>query len=695
MSKERMINGVIYEFPDTMTDAAINRFEAQKTGQMPNNPTAPAMARPSTGFRPGEQRPMPRPEAAFPGPVNAALQGLSMGFSDEAIAGLRSAAGRGKYEDLVKAEREAIRKYAEEHPNISTGLEMAGAVAPALVTMGAGALPSIVRGGATAMRAAPAAVNAAATATRAPSLARMTGLGALQGGATAVGTSEKPLSELPAEFGLGTVAGGAATLGLAGLGKYVAMPAFRSIKSALGFGDADKMADFAIARALQKDGLTPDAAAAKLAAMQRGEMTLADLGENTAALLRKASASPGEARMTTKGTLVSRETDRIPRVSDDLRTLMSGSKDFYTDVQDLIKKRSVEADSLYQAAWDAKAVFSPKTAPEIEKLRNLPSFKEAMKGGAKRMADLGMDIADPKNTLRALHETKIALDDMIESAVRAGEGNQAKTLISMKERLLKDMEKAVPEYRTARETFAGDSELLTAMNEGRDIYKMPEMDMRKLIDRFKDSPSEYDAFRAGIAQSMLEKLRVAGPAADPFKTVFGKDAEQKIRRAFRDDEAFEQFKARLLEEQRMLQTEKQGFRRTATDADLDTGAAGVGTAAHLATGNPLAAAMEAARVAFPRVTGMPPDMAKSTTGKLLTPAPQIDPVLDSIMMSLKEQEQMLTRAAMGTDVGAGVVGQTAAKRPQTPQYPEDEGSAPPAGGLPTAPMAPPSAAAAP
>lgn len=718
MSKERLIGGVIYEFPDNTPDAVIDRFEANKTGQpaVPVTGGGAALPMPGRGVRPptGGDIKGRRPEALLPGPINAALQGATMGFSDEAIAGIRAAMdprssrrtlsslitnepAPGSYESYVKAEREAIRKYAEEHPNVSTGLEMAGAVAPALATMGATGLPSALRAGYAAIRGAPAVAQAAPAAAKAvaPSLARMTGLGALQGGVTAVGTSEKPMGELPLEFGLGTVSGGATALGLGALGKYVAMPAFRTIKSALGFGNADKAADFAIARALQKDGMTPEMAAAKIASMQRGEMTLADLGENTAALLRKASAAPGEARMATKSALVTRETERIPRVSDDLRSLMSGSKDFYTDVQDLIRKRSSEAESLYQAAWDSGAKFGPKTAPDIERLRNLPSFKEAMKAGAKRMEDLGLDITDPKQTLRALHETKLALDDMIKSKVQSGASNEARTLISMRDRMLRDMENAAPEYRTARLAYAGDSEMLTAMEEGRDIYKMSEMDMRKLIDRFKDNPSEYDAFRAGIAQSMLEKLRVAGPTADPFKTVFGKDAEQKIRRAFRDDDAFDQFKVRLLEEQRMLQTEKQGFRRAAQDADLDTGAAGVGAAAQLAAGNPVAAAMEAARTAFPRVLGMPPEMAKSTTSKLLTPAPNIDPVMSGIMQSLKEQEAMLTRAATGTDIGAGVAGQTTARRPQLPQYPQDEafegaGTAPP-----STPGAPPSAAAAP
>lgn len=380
--------------------------------------------------------------------------------------------------------------------------------------------------------------------------------------------------------------------------------------------------------------------------------------------------------MATKSALSGREMERIPRVSDDLRTLMSGSKDFYTDVQDLIKKRSTDAQSLYQAAWDSGAKFGPKTAPDIERLRNLPSFKEAMKAGSKRMQDLGLDITDPKQTLRALHETKLALDDMIQSKVQSGANNEARTLISMRDRLLKDMELAAPEYKTARLAYAGDSEMLTAMEEGRNIYKLNEMEMRKLIDRFKDSPSEYDAFRAGIAQSMLEKLRVAGPTADPFKTVFGRDAEQKIRRAFRDDDAFDQFKSRLLEEQRMLQTEKQGFKRTPTDADLETGAAGVGAATQLATGNPLAAMADAARMAFPKVGGMAPAVARSATEKLLTPATQIDPVMAGIMQSLKEQEAALTRAAFGTDVAAGVMGQTATRRAPLPQYPQDEFQAP-------------------
>ena len=654
MTIERVIDGKIYEFPAGTPEATIRRFTLNKAG----TPESPATA-PAAPVRPQA----PRPNAMLPGAAGQALQGLSMGFSDEAIARLRSMGGGQSYEDLVKAEREGLRKYAEENPRTAVASELGGALVPALFTGGAGAIPAVSK--------AVGPKLAGMLFGKAPSIPRMMGYGAGSGAVTAVGTSEKPPGELGGEAVKGATVGAVTTGTLGLLGKYVAMPAFSKIKQSLGFGDSNKAADLAIVKALEKDGMTPDQALAKMQSMSRGEITLADLGENTAALLRNATAAPSPARRIGKSELVNREMERIPRVSEDLRTLMSGSKDFYTDVLDLIKKRKDEADPLYKAAYAGAPTFSPATAPDIARLRNLPTFKEAMKIGAKRMADNEIDITDPRNTLRGLHETKIALDDMIENAMREGSGGQAATLLNMKRRLLADMEKASPEYKIARQTFAGDSELLTAMKEGQQIYTMPELDMRKLIDRFKDSPSEYDAFRSGISQAMLEKLRVAGPTADPVKSILSRDAEQKLRRAFRDDAAFDEFKDRLMQEQRMLQTEKAGFRRTPLDTDLDQGAAGVGAAANLMAGRPFTAAGDALRAQFPNMIGMPPRVARQTTQKLLTPTDKVDTVIDSIMQSLKQQEESLLTSSRATNAGATLIGGLAASRDPKDQYPED------------------------
>lgn len=661
MTIERVINGVVYEFPSNTPPNIIERFAARKAAESSGSTGASAPAAP----------PQTRPKAMSGNFGGAMLQGLTMGFSDEAIARLRSMVpGAPPYEDLVKAEREALRQYGEEKPVVSTLAELGGGLVPALFTGGAGALPTATR------LFGPKVAGMVAGTT--PSLARTTAAGGLSGGVSAVGTSEKPLSEAPGEAVLGAAAG-AGTTGALGLAtKYVASPMYRALKRSLGFGDTNKMADLAIAKALEKDGLTVEQAAAKLQAVSRGEMTIADLGENTAALLRRATAAPGDARLTTKSALVTRETGRIPRVSEDLRTLMSGSKDFYTDVTDLIKSRSQDANRLYQAAWDSSPTFNAQTAPEIAKLRNTPSFQEAMKGGARRMADQGLDITDPKNTLRALHETKIELDDMIERALTSDRtANQARILQDMKGRLLKDMEKASSEYRIAREAFAGDSEMLAAMKEGQRIYQLTEPEVRKLQDRFGKNPSEYDAFRAGMAQAMLEKLRTAGPSSDPSRAILSRDMDDRLRRAFRDDDAYNEFKKRLSEESRMLNTEKAGFRRTPADDDLTSGgASGVGAATRLMTGSPVGAAIEAAQAAAPRLTGLSPRVSVPMAAKLTTPAVSADPVLESIMKSLKEQEAMLLKASMGATTAGAMVGAQAGGRSPKDQYPEDTGGEP-------------------
>lgn len=657
MTIERVINGVIYEFPDGTSEATIRKFEAQKSGQAAPQPA------PTTAARPSSSAPAPFSTGAG----SQLLQGLTLGFSDEAIAAMRSAMGQGAYEDLVKGEREALRQYSEANPVTSTAAQIAGGVVPAVVTGGASLIPGVTRAAASTMGPKAAALLFGTK----PTVGRLAATGAGSGAVSAVGTTEKPAGEWAEEAAKGAAAGAAGAGSAALVGKYVVMPGYRRLKSALGYGDTNRMADVAIAKALEKDGLTPEAAAQKLAAFSRGEMTLADLGENTAGLLRRASATPGAARMETKAALATREVERIPRVSEDLRSLMSGSKDFYTDVTDLIKKRGEDAQALYKAAYDASPSFTPQTAPEIAKLRALPSFQSAMKDGARRMQDLGLDIGDPKNTLRALHETKLALDDMIESAVRKGEGNQARTLIDMKNRMLRDMEQASPEYKIAREAYAGDSELLAAMKEGQRIYQLPEQEMRKLITRFQDSPSEYDAFRSGIAQAMLEKMRTAGPGTDPMKAILSRDAEQKLRRAFRDDAAFDEFKNRLAQEQTMLTTEKTGFRRTVADTDLDTqGASGVGAATSLVQGRPVQAALEAVRTAVPGMTGMPPRLAQPVTQRLLTPSTRVDPVIDSIMSSLKQQEADLLQQAGITGTGAAMTGALTAARPPQEQFPQ-------------------------
>jgi hypothetical protein len=173
MTIEKVINGTIYEFPDGTPPATIKRFEAAKsapaTGAYTNTGAAPAAA-PVTS----QQAPGIKPFAS--GAFGHGLQGLSMGFSDEAIAKIRQMKGQGKYEDLVKAEREGLRKYAEEHPMVAGASEIAGGIMPAVMTGGLGAYTNIAR---TAPRLASVIGG------KSPSVLRMMGFGAGSGAVTA------------------------------------------------------------------------------------------------------------------------------------------------------------------------------------------------------------------------------------------------------------------------------------------------------------------------------------------------------------------------------------------------------------------------------------------------------------------------------------------------------------------------------
>ena len=122
----------------------------------------------------------------------------------------------------------------------------------------------------------------------------------------------------------------------------------------------------------------------------------------------------------------------------------------------------------------------------------------------------------------------------------------------------------------------------------------------------------------------------------------------------------------------MLGTERAGFRRTPVDTDLAAQNSNVGAAQALITGNPMGAGIEMLRNALPSMGGLPPAQASRTAGALLTPGPQLDPVVQSIMESLQREEQALARKAFGAQTAAAGTGAIAAARQPAEQYPQDE-----------------------
>jgi hypothetical protein len=141
--------------------------------------------------------------------------------------------------------------------------------------------------------------------------------------------------------------------------------------------------------------------------------------------------------------------------------------------------------------------------------------------------------------------------------------------------------------------------------------------------------------------------------------------------AFQDDNAFEEFKKRMLAEERMKLTERQGVKAAPVDPENAQGGSLLGAAKNAATGNFGNAAMNMIDTALPRMTGMPPQVAQRTTQKLLTPTGQsgtgMDPILEGIMATLKADEANIARMGTASNIAGAVAGQQGAAQPPSMQ----------------------------
>jgi len=137
-----------------------------------------------------------------------------------------------------------------------------------------------------------------------------------------------------------------------------------------------------------------------------------------------------------------------------------------TRTQKYTALRTELGNDLYEPALQKGVDFSsltPELQAEFRGLTTSPSIKSAMIQAGKNAADEGKKIGNPANSLRGLHETKLALD----SQINALEGklintknpsldSELKAKKAAKNRLLGFIENSEvsPEYKIARETFA-------------------------------------------------------------------------------------------------------------------------------------------------------------------------------------------------------------------------------------------------
>lgn len=327
----------------------------------------------------------PEPAPSRGNITDSILQGVTAGASDEIIAGLRSPFIRQEGESIGDAysrdlaeQRADLAGYRERRPVASTVAEIGGAIAPALI--GVGALPAASNG--LARIAAASAAGAVG--------------GGVQGFNSGEGGAGARLESAATGAGYG-----AATGGVLGGAVEAGAPLVRAGRNVIGFGNSKANANRAVSARLEDDGIDPTGIANM--GVDGKPVTLADVGgRQTERLAGRAYRYGDEEPERIRDFLMTRSEGQYDRLKGDLEGAVGvDGGDFRAARESLTSTRADEAKRYRE---DAYAGGAPGLGEELQAvLSRSPTMQNAFAKAERRMADRGGQFKT-ENTSRVMDE---------------------------------------------------------------------------------------------------------------------------------------------------------------------------------------------------------------------------------------------------------------------------------------------------
>lgn len=488
-------------------------------------------------------------------------QGLMLGFGDEAKAALGT--GLDALADIVRLkvpnpvasynknlgiERGRRQEWIDSHPVAKVGAQILGG------GLTLGAAPAV------------AAVNTARAA--APSLMQQVGRGSAVG-ATYGGLAGFGGSEGGAENRLLGGAGGAAVGGLLGAGIPAAAAGigggYRAGRTMLGMSDPEQVANSHIARAIDRSGMSRDQLETGVLTANRAGVPAvpADTSVSMRRLGRAVETVPGRGSEAATRFLEERQIGQGDRVARQITRALGNDGNAIRTAENIMQARAQEARPLYQKAYEAQA-WDDKLA----RLLKRPAMKDAFARARTLAENEGVDprtlgitgfdeagepILDGIPTMRTWDFMKRGLDDIIEKNRNPVTGRleldeSGRAINGLKNTLLRELDGINPDYAAARRSYAGHSEMLDAVNLGREFAKG---DIDVIAQRISEmSPAEQDMFRVGATRELRRTIGKAGDGADIVRTMFGSPEKRaRLEMLFRTPEEFQTFQ-RIMEMER-------------------------------------------------------------------------------------------------------------------------------------------------
>lgn len=346
-----------------------------------------------------------------------------------------------------------------------------------------------------------------------------------------------------------------------------------------------------IARAAQRQKMTPEEMAQ--AARDVGPFgTLADTGESARDLLRATVNRPGRGATIAEENLTPRqngvfdpETGSWPvrpssaRITDQAQTGMGlDGKDFHSEIDNLLAQRKADSGPAYAKAYSAP----PVDAAELRDFSSSPLFEGAY-GRARAISQKefvklpdGTEAiqplpAKPPATLdwRTLDLMKQGMQDTISEAKRQGIGaNDQGATKGFLTRFVGKLDELNPNYKAARDAFAGPTAMKDAIEEGRQLLSEDAPVVASTLA--SKSESERQMMRLGALQALQTKLGNANVSFDAASQAGLLKPNQlaRFKELFPDQKSFADFYRTMQSEKTMFGTNKAAFGNSTTAKQL-------------------------------------------------------------------------------------------------------------------------------
>lgn len=351
-----------------------------------------------------------------------------------------------------------------------------------------------------------------------------------------IGTVLAPLS-------VGAVGGTVKNIAKASKDEVVSL--FNSLSKMSDEGASELLANYMV-----RSGLKPDDVGKKLSELGN-EGVLADVSEGFSRLLKDAANKipriEGRARIDLDARQAARGDRALLAFDDASGTAKLSASDELKRIEEVTKPQITE---LYGKARSGQIELSENLSKFLNNTET--SLGKARVAAEQRIVDkraLGEDVG----TFTVIDETKRELDDRIGAAIRKGKMARAYDLMKWKTKLVAEADEAIPEYKQARDLYAGTKELENTVDVGRDFLKMKP----RLIEEYSKglSESEKRMFKLGAKDAIIDKLDSTQLTSNVMKQMFGKGGSNRaLRSLFDTEQDFMRFNKALEREANFVRT---------------------------------------------------------------------------------------------------------------------------------------------